>query len=125
MTSVHIRCYHPNATTLQPHVFYILAKGDNAGKPAFVPWVNSFMAICQNRQMFEFYFWLTYGLWTAGKFKTLHRGSAIQFVNVVDVRSVIGEVAPPIYEHWQQYQQILGALSKLEQKKASLAEQIV
>lgn len=119
-----IRCYH-SAASINPHVFYILSKGDNAGKPAFKPWTNCFAVICSNKQCFDFYFWLIYGLWRDGKFKTRHHGTAIQFINLNDVRDLIREVAPALEPEWSRYQQILETLSRLEQKKATLAEQIV
>ena len=124
MLSPQIRCYHNNAT-LQPHVFYILSKGNNAGKPSFKPWANCFSVSVQNQKYFDFYFWLAYGLWQAGKFQPYYRGSVIQFITVKDLRSKIMQVAPAIYMHWQQYQQIISSLSKLEQKKSSLAQQII
>lgn len=66
-----------------------------------------------------------YGLFQAGKFKSCQRGTAIQFINLQDVRDTIKEVTPSVYDHWQQYQQVLAALSKLEQRKVSLAEQVI
>lgn len=120
----HIRCNH-SASSLNPHVFFILSKGDNAGKPGFEPWTNSFAVICNNKQNFDFFFWLIYGLWRDGKFKTRHRGSVIPFINLQDVRDLIRELAPAIHPDWNKYQQILEALNKLEAKKASLAEQIL
>jgi hypothetical protein len=119
-----IRCYH-SAASINPHVFYILCKGNNAGKPGFKPWTNCFAVVCSNKQSFDFYFWLIYGLWKDGKFKSHHRGSAIPFINLNDVRELLREIAPAIQPDWNKYQQILEALSKLEQKKASLAEQII
>lgn len=120
----HIRCYH-SAASINPYVFYILCKGDNAGMPGFKPWTNSFAVICSNKENFDFFFWLVYGLWKDGRFKTVYRGTAIQFINLQDVRDVLREVAPAVQPDWNKYQQILEALSKLEQKKASLAEQII
>ena len=108
-----------------PYVFYILAKGENAGKPALRPWANCFMAACSNKEAMEFYFWLVYGLHSAGRFKAYHRGSAIQFLNISDVHAVVKEVAPSILPHWQNYRQIVESLSKLEQKKAILAQHII
>lgn len=119
-----IRCYH-SAALLQPHVFFILSKGPNAGQPSLQPWVNCFQLVCTNNNWLEFYFWLCYGLHKAGKFKIHHRGSVIPFINKGDVQDLIKEVAPAIYEHWQQYQKIMEALNKLEKKKASLKEQII
>ncbi len=119
-----IRCYHEGAV-IPPHSFFILCKGCNAGKPGFQPWTNSFIVVCPHEEYFNFYFWLIYGLWRNGKFKTRHRGSVIPFINLNDVRDLIREVAPAIQPGWNKYQQILEALNKLEQKKASLAEQII
>lgn len=119
-----IRCYH-EYTAVPQFSFFILCKGCNAGKPGFQPWTNSFAVICNNKQNFDFYFWLIYGLWRDGKFKTRHRGSVIPFINLNDVRELIREVAPAIQPDWNKYQQILDTLSKLEAKKASLAEQII
>lgn len=119
-----IRCYH-EGITIPEFSFFILCKGCNAGKPGFKPWPNSFVAVCNNQQNFDFYFWLVYGLFQSGKFKTRHRGSVIPFINLVDVRDTIREVAPLIQPDWSHYQEILSSLDKLSKLKATLAEQIV
>jgi len=119
-----VHCYHAGAV-VPPHSFFILCKGCNAGKPGFQPWTNSFIAVCPNQQYFDFYFWLTYGLFQAGKFKTRHRGSVIPFLNLVDVRDTIREVAPLIHPDWSRYQEILSSLENLRKLKATLAEQIL
>ena len=119
-----IMCYHAEASML-PFTFYILSKGDNAGKPAFTPWTNSFALVCTNKEHFDFYFWLCYGLFKAGKFKIYHRGSVIAFINKADVRELLREAAPFVHDHYQQYQKIMQALNHLEEKRASLTEQII
>lgn len=119
-----IRCYHTKALVPQ-FSFFILCKGCNAGKPGFQPWPNSFIVVCANEEYYNFFFWLIYGLWRDGKFKTRHRGTAIQFINLQDVRDVLREVAPLIQPDWNKFQKILAALNKLEQKKTSLSEQIL
>lgn len=124
MLPVQIRCYHENAV-MQQYVFYILSKGNNAGRPAFKPWANCFIAICPNQEMFDFYFWLCYGLFQTGKFKMYHRGSVINFVNISDVQSLISEMAVNIHSHWQQYRQTVESLSKLEKRKATLVQQLI
>ncbi len=75
--------------------------------------------------MFDFYFWLCFGLFEAGKFKSYHRGSVIPFVNLRDLREVLKQFAPFVYNHYQQYRQIVDDLSKLEKRNVTLAEQIV
>ena len=44
-----IRCSQANVLE-QPFVFFILSKGENAGKPSLNPWANSFAVI---RQIFS------------------------------------------------------------------------
>ena len=119
-----IRCYHAGAA-IPPHSFFILCKGCNAGKPSFQSWTNSFIVVCPHQQYFDFYFWLIYGLFQSGKFKTRQRGSVIPFINLNDVRDVIREVAPLIHPDWTRYQEILSSLDKLSKLKATLAEQII
>ncbi len=119
-----IHCYH-SLSRMQLFTFYLLSKGDNAGKPGFTPWANSFAVHCSNEQSYEFYYWLAFCLFKSGKFKTRHRGSVIQFINLNDVRELLREVAPALSEHWQKYQQLITAMNKLEQRKISLNEIIV
>ena len=119
-----IRCYHSNVMQ-QPHVFYILCKGENAGKPALKPWANSFAVICSNQQYFDFYFWLLYGLHKSNRFKIYLRGSAIPFLNLDDVRVVIKEVAPAVFSDWSKIQELIITMDKLEKLKSSLAQQVI
>lgn len=124
MLPVQIRCYHENAV-MQQYVFYILSKGNNAGRPAFKPWANCFIAICPNQEMFDFYFWLCYGLYQTGKFKYYHRGSVINFINISDVQTLVSEMASQIHQHWQEYKLMVENLSKLERKKITLVQQLI
>jgi hypothetical protein len=119
-----IHCYHA-AATVPDFSFFILYKGSNAGKPAFSPWTNSFIAVCPHEEYFKFYFWLIYGLHQSGSFKIRHRGSVIPFVNLEDVRDLIREVAPLIHPDWFRFQEILSYLDKLNNLKSTLAQQLL
>ena len=119
-----IRCYHSSLMT-QPLVFYILCKGENAGKPALKPWVNSFAVICSNQMYFDFYFWLVYGLYKSHKFKVRLRGSVIPFINVNDVRELIRELAPAVLPDWSRFQELINSMDKLEKVKSNLAQQLI
>lgn len=118
-----IRCYHAGST-IPPHSFFILCKGCNAGKPGFQPWTNSFLVICPHQEYFDFFFWLIHGLHVSGKFKVRHRGSAIPFINLEDVRDTIRELAPAIHTDWSRFRQVLSSLDKLSKLKTSLQQQI-
>jgi len=119
-----IRCYQSNAIS-QPNVFFILAKGENAGKPSLKPWANSFAMVCPNEKYFQFYFWLVYALFKAKKFKVRLRSSAIPFINKNDIAAVLKEVAPAIYDDWSKFQELLNTLDKLESLKSSLGQQLL
>ena len=119
-----IRCYQANALQ-QPFVFFILSKGENAGKPSLQPWSNSFAVICQNHQYLNFYYWLVYGLFKTDKFKTRHRGSVIPFVNKDDIRDLIRELAPTVFPHWAKFQELVKMLEKIESFKSNLSQQII
>jgi hypothetical protein len=119
-----IRCNH-HSDSSQPFTFFVLSKGDHAGKPAFNPWVNAFSVRCNNQESFDFYFWLIFGLHQAGKFKTRHRGYEIPFINLQDVRDILREVTPAVYDNWHQFKRILSILEDLEHRKARLGEILV
>ena len=119
-----IRCNHAEENE-QPFMFFILSKGENAGKPGLQPWANSFAVLCNNKESFEFYFWLTYGLFKANKFKPRLRGSVIPFVNLNDVKDVLKETAPSIFENWFKSQKIINALDLLEKSKTTLGRQLL
>ena len=119
-----IRCYH-SRLIMQPHVFYILCKGENAGRPGFKPWVNSFAVICSNQQYFYFYFWLVYGLHKSSKFKIHLRGTAVPFLNLDDVQAVIRDLAPAVFPDWAKFQELVATMDKLEKLKSNLVQQVV
>ena len=119
-----IRCSQSNVLK-QPFVFFILSKGENAGKPSLKPWANCFAVICQNQQYYNFYYWLIYGLFKAGKFKIRLRGSVIPFINVEDVRDLIRELAPTVFPHWSKFQELVNTLDKIENLKSNLDHQII
>ncbi|MBS1744081.1 MAG: hypothetical protein JST81_13700 [Bacteroidetes bacterium] len=119
-----IRCFHSSQVE-SPFTFFILSKGENAGRPGLQPWANSYYVCCHNQEQFEFYFWLTFGLHKAGHFKTYQMGSVIPFLKIADVIGVLKEAVPVIAEHWQKFKQILSAIELLEKTKSTLGQQLV
>ena len=118
-----IRCYHSSSQQNDADAqFFILSKGNNAGKPGLEPWTNSFVATAANTEMKDFYFWLTFGLFKAQSFKVFHRGSVIPFINLQETRDLIMPAAKIIYPHWQEFKTILQQMEILEQRKNSLAQ---
>lgn len=121
MMPVHIRCNRLSPDAAVPaNVFFILSKGNNAGKPGIKPWTNSFIVIASNEEMKDFYFWLTYGLYKAKSFRIIQRGSVIQYVNLDELRFVIMQAANLIYPSWKEFKKILQQVEELEKRKNSL-----
>ncbi|MFC4231963.1 DUF6943 family protein [Parasediminibacterium paludis] len=106
----------------QPTHFFILAKGNNAGKPSLTHWANAFTAIAPTQEMRDFYYWLTFGLYKAKAFKIHHRGSVIPFINIGEVKKLIEPAAIAIYPQWQDYKSLLTHFELLEQRKNNLAQ---
>ena len=75
--------------------------------------------------MFDFYFWLCFGLYEAGKFNASQRRINGPYVNLRDIYIAVREFAPCIYPKYQRYQQILESFTNPESRNISLAEQIV
>ena len=119
-----IRCYHSSIDD-QPFTFFILSKGENAGKPALVPWSNCFSIRCNNQESFDFHFWLVYAVFKSEKFKTRHRGSVILFVSLQDIRDVLKEYTPVVFSHWRQFQSIMQAMDLLQKSKTTLGQQLI
>ena len=118
-----IRCNYSNAFT-NPNIFFVLCKGNNAGKPSLTPWPNSFVVICANKEYADFYFWLVYALFQSGKFKIQLRGSVIPFINIDDVRQLLRESAPALINDWSKLRDLIATLDKLSKLKTSLETQV-
>ena len=123
MMPLSIRCNHISSQQdVSDAQFFILSKGENAGKPGLEPWTNSFVATASNAEMKDFYFWLTFGLFKAKSFKVFHRGSVIPFINLQETRDLIMPAANIIYPQWQEFKTILKQLELLEQRKNNMAQ---
>lgn len=68
---------------------YILNKGDNSGKPALMPFVNSFVCTCDSQEDAELLYILSYGLWQSRQFLPFLKGSVIQFITIDDLKTVL------------------------------------
>ena len=120
----NIRCNYAHSSS-DENVFYVLSKGPRAGMPALSSWPNSFVILCANQHYRDFFFWLTNAMFLSGKFKTLHRGSVIPFLNINDMRDCYREVAPHVYQNWHKYESMVETLEKLEQVKSNLLQRVV
>jgi len=81
----------PGTKAMQKHHFWILAKGENAGRPENTPRPNSFLVECRNEEEKNRLFGLTFALFTTTQFKPLLMGSVIPFLTVGSVKKLLLE----------------------------------
>jgi hypothetical protein len=87
MNAFSLKC-HTLGAAAPPSSFFILSKGNNAGRPAHTPNPNCFVFTC-NPEDKDAYFWLVYALWDGGKFRQYLCGSVIYFLHIRHVRECI------------------------------------
>lgn len=71
----------------RPHCFYVLNKGENAGKPLREPCPNCFTVLCESEEEKQYWFWLCWGLWKSGRFRIHLIGSVILFIRIDELRN--------------------------------------
>lgn len=96
--------------------FYILNKGNNAGKPSFEPYRNAFVVFCNNRRELQNLYWICAILHVGQQFKPYLKGSVIPFITIVDVKRLIKECSIK-YEgrHWEERFKVLKKLEEVEE----------
>ncbi|MGO3184017.1 MAG: DUF6943 family protein [Aequorivita sp.] len=91
MKAFKIKTHKPGETYQSPH-FFILNKGNNAGKPNICPFTNSFVVFANSAAEAHQLFWICNILYCGSYFKTYLCGSAIPFIHIGEVRSILKKV---------------------------------
>ena len=68
--------------------FFVLSKGNNAGRPSLKPNTNSFMITCSDDLEFKFGFAIATALHHSKTLKPFLRGSVIPFITIYDFKKV-------------------------------------
>ena len=107
----------------EPHTFYIIRIGLNAGKPLKQPCANCFRFTCTSAESYEFYYWLSFGLWKGKVYRPYLRGSVIEFVTKSDVSRVLQDAALKIQPQYTFYQETLQTINRYENQMHNLLHQ--
>ena len=118
-----IICHKSGRTYPTPH-FFILSKGNNAGRPMTKPCPNCFVFLCNDMAQREQFYWLCYGIWQAGYFRPHINGSVIPFIHIGDLRMVIKSHWANIYATPDQFLKSISALSQLNALHENLLKQV-
>lgn len=115
---------HKLGTTYNGPHFFILNKGNHAGKPAVNYWSNCFVFLADDDQEREFYYFVFLGLWELGYFRPALIGSVVPFIRIGDLMDVAEEAINNINTGERNWQNISDSLAQLEKQKTVLTQQI-
>lgn len=118
-----IKTYRDGIQIPQNH-FFILSKGLNAGKPMNTPCPNCFVFKADNQNEKDFYYWLCFALWQAGKFQMYLVGSVIPFIRIDDVKDIILQATINANQNKIEYKKSLSLLLQIEQQTQNIKQQL-
>ncbi len=115
---------HKIGNKYQQERFFILSKGNNAGKPLPEYCANCFVFLADDVEEKEFYLFLFYGLWQGGLFKPFITGSVIPFIRIDDLIKVVEEASKKVSLRPKDYADSVQLMKELEKHNTILLKQI-
>lgn len=118
-----IKTHKMNRTYHENH-FFILSKGNNAGRPMDRPCPNCFAVItkCPNEK--QLLYWLCFGLWQCGYFQPYLTGSVIPFIRLPELKSLIRDIRSKVESRKNEYEKAVDTLNKLLRYQHHLSAQL-
>lgn len=111
------RTYHENH-------FFILSKGNNAGRPMDKPCPNCFVVITECAEERQLLYWLCFGLWQCQYFEPHLIGSVIPFLRLPELKSIIRETRSKIEIRKDEYEKAVDTLNKLSAYQENISKQL-
>ncbi len=119
-----IKTHNSNTQYLNNNHFFVLSKGNNAGKPMYSPCPNCFVFLASDPNEKEYYFWLCYFLWVGGMFRPYLTGSVIEFLRIGELKQAIKINQSKVQLRRQALLNAFQILSKLSAYQVNLQNQI-
>lgn len=88
MKAFKIKTHRPGQTYQTPH-FFILNKGNNAGRLSHCPFNNSFVVLANTAEEVNRLYWICNILYYGHSFKTRLCGSVIPFIQISEIQSLL------------------------------------
>lgn len=104
---------HKMNRTYQENHFFVLSKGNNAGRPMDKPCPNCFVVISKCLQEKQLLYWLCYGLWQCGYFQPHLCGSVIPFLRLPELKSILRDTRAKVELRVDEYGKAVETLNKL------------
>ena len=111
------RTYHGNH-------FFVLSKGNNAGRPMDKPCPNCFVVITKCPHEKQLLYWLFYGLWQCGYFQPHLCGSVIPFLRLPELKYIIGDSRAKVELRKNKYDKAVETLNKLLSIQQNISHQL-
>lgn len=111
------RTYHGNH-------FFVLSKGNNAGKPLDKPCPNCFVIINKCTEEIQLLYWLCFGLWQCRYFQPYLTGSVIPFLRLPELKSIIRETRFKVESRKNEYENAVDTLNRLLLYQQNISKQL-
>lgn len=107
---------------IQAHQFYVLSKGENAGRPSKLPNVNSFVVSVDTAEERDQLFWLCYALWKGGNFYQYLRGSVVPFITIREFAHLLRQrqASTPV----PAVEKVVSIMARLDEAEAAACKQL-
>lgn len=89
MIHFNIKCFNPEKNEMPGFKFYILSRGNNAGRPSFGPNPNCFVVWTNQQEDCYRIFYACKALFVTHRFRRMLSGSVIQLIRKDDVRKLL------------------------------------
>ncbi|MEQ1588045.1 MAG: hypothetical protein ABL895_19345 [Cyclobacteriaceae bacterium] len=110
--------------TYMGHHFFVLSKGNNAGRPLDLPCPNCFVVITKCPQQKQLLYWLCYGLWQCGYFQPYLCGSVIPFLRLPELKSIMCDTYAQIENRKTEFEKAVDTLNKLLHIQQNISQQL-
>lgn len=104
--------------------FWVLCKGNNAGKPLQKPCPNCFIVVCDTQAERDFYESLCFSLWKAKIFERELIGSVIPFIRLPEFRQVVNHYARMTQHQPEKVLKLADSVNKAMQYEEVIRQQL-
>lgn len=123
MLKAKIKTHKLGTQYSQPH-FFILNKGNNAGKPLPEYCANCYVFLADSIEDKEFHYFIFLGLWELQFFRPHLIGSVIPYIRLDDLITVVEESLNSVKTAERTYDDLQNALNQIEETKSRLQTKI-
>ena len=115
---------HVPGRTYPDYHFFILSRGNNAGKPLDQACPNCFVIASPSGDEIQFLYWLCYGLWQCKLFHPYLSGSVIPFIRIGELRTVINQAYQRVNSNRSSWLKTIKSVNQLLSRQQKLTIQL-